>query len=518
MVEAYAGVHATLAHLTVSGDGDDTGVLAYSGSQLGLDDVVVDGGDCAVAVFNAAVDLTDSTLQHGGGASCSGGLPVSGDLGFTGGTVNLTRTQILDPAVGAAGVDMQGGTLTADQSFFDDSGHPLGTNNSTGLDMGVGTATITRSTFHNWGVQAVDVDGGTATLSDATFQNNSGGVFGDSGSTTVLRSTFQSNGASLLGTTVSVAGSVLASVPMGTSECSGTVTDLGYNLATDDSCGLTEATSQESVQSDALHLDTDLADRGGPFGLPTVATFWGSAAVDAIPSGATYGSPAAPLCPATGTTDLRGIPRPVGGACDAGSMELSETTANVTGPRTAKPHADVEFTAVLGRVDPDDLGLESPNGTVTFETGNTALCQDVTIPPGNPREASCSTTSLATGRRTVTATFTPTFGVSTLHSSVSAPRTVKVGTKPKIKAPGRVVVRVGRKASVKLKASGKPTPALVLSKGHLPKGLSFHKGTGKASITGRATRSAVGTYHLKVRATNLMGKTTHRLTLVVKRG
>jgi hypothetical protein len=87
VVEAYAAVHASLSHLTVSGDGDDTGVLAYDGSQLGLDDVVVDGGDCALAVFNAAVDLTDSTLQHGGGASCSGGLPVSGDLGFTGGTV-----------------------------------------------------------------------------------------------------------------------------------------------------------------------------------------------------------------------------------------------------------------------------------------------------------------------------------------------------------------------------------------------------------------------------------------------
>ena len=70
------------------------------------------------------VDLIDSTLQHGGGGSCTRGLTVSGDLGFTGGTVNLTRTQILDPAVGTAGVDMQGGTLTADQSFFDDSGHP----------------------------------------------------------------------------------------------------------------------------------------------------------------------------------------------------------------------------------------------------------------------------------------------------------------------------------------------------------------------------------------------------------
>ena len=301
---------------------------------------------------------------------------------------------------------------------------------------------------------------------------------------------------------------MLASVPMGSSECYGTVTDLGYNLATDDTCGFTRDQPRER-RDDALHLDTELADRGGPFGLPTVATFWGSAAVDTIPTGATYGNPAPPLCPATGATDLRGVPRPVGGACDAGSMELSETTANVTGPRTAKPHADVEYTAVLSRVDPEDLGLESPNGTVTFETGNTALCQDATIPPGNPREARCSTTSLATGRHTITATFNPTFGVSTLHSRVSAPRTVKVGTKPRIKAPGKVVVHVGRKTSIKLKVSGKPTPALVLAKGHLPKGLSFHKGKGKASITGRAKKSAVGTYHLEVRATNLMGKTTH---------
>ena len=333
VVEAYAGVEASLSHLTVSGDGDDTGVLAYDSSQLALDDVVVDGGDCALGVFNADVDLTDSTLQHGGGATCSGGLTVTGDLGFVGGTVNLTRTRILDPAVGTPGVDMLGGTLTADQSFFDDSGHPLGTNNSTGLDMGVGTATVTRSTFHNWGTQAVDVDGGTAMLSDATFQNNSGAVFGDSGSTTVVRSTFQSNGASLLGTTVSVAGSVLASVPTGTHECNGTVTDLGYNLATDDSCAFTEATSQENVSAADLNVTDGIDDRGGPFGLPTVAILNPSVAVDTIPSGATYGSPATPLCPATGTTDLRGVPRPVGGACDAGSMEMIATTTRSPGRR-----------------------------------------------------------------------------------------------------------------------------------------------------------------------------------------
>jgi hypothetical protein len=226
VVEAFAGVHASLSHLTVSGDGDETGVLAYDGSQLGLDDVVVDGGGCAVGVFNAEVDLTDSTVQHGGGGSCTMGLPVSGDLGFTGGTVNLTRTQILDPAVGAAGVDMQGGTLTADQTFFDDD-HPLDTNNSKGLKVTAGTATVSRSTFHNWGFQAVDVDGGTSTLSDDTFQGNLVGVNGDGGSTTVVRSTFQHEGSSLQGT-VSVAGSVLASVldspPSGIQECNGTIT------------------------------------------------------------------------------------------------------------------------------------------------------------------------------------------------------------------------------------------------------------------------------------------------------
>ena len=66
--------------------------------------------------------------------------------------------------------------------------------------MTAGTATVTRSTFHNWGFQAVDVDGGTTTLSDDTFQGNLVGVNGDAGSTTVLRSTFRAEGGSLQGT------------------------------------------------------------------------------------------------------------------------------------------------------------------------------------------------------------------------------------------------------------------------------------------------------------------------------
>ena len=512
VVEAYADVPTTLEHLTVSGDGDDAGVFAYNGTQLGLDDVVVDGGDCAVAVFNAAVDLTDSTLQHGGGGSCTTGVPVSGDLGFGGGTVNMTRTQILDPAVGAAGVEMQGGTLTADQSFFDDS---LDTNNSKGLHVTAGTATVTRSTFHNWAFQAVDVDGGSTTLSDDTFQGNLVGVNGDGGSTTVLRSTFEHEGGSLQGT-VSVAGSVLGSVldspPSGFQECNGTITDLGYNLATDHTCAFTATTSKTVSQID-LNLTDGIDDWGGP--VHTVAIRNPSVAVDTIPSGATYGNPAAPLCPATGTTDLRGVPRPVGGACDAGSMEMVATTTTVTGPAKAKPHQDVTFEATVTA--PDVVaGTETPTGSVTFTSGGNMLCAEAPLQPAFPKKAFCATEDFGAGKHTVTATYVPAVS-STIHASVSRGITVRVGTKPKIKAPGKVVVRVGRKASVKLKASGQPTPVLVLSKGHLPKGLSFHKGKGKASITGRAKTSAVGTYHLKVKATNLMGKTTHRLTLVVKR-
>jgi hypothetical protein len=191
------------------------------------------------------------------------------------------------------------------------------------------------------------------------------------------------------------------------------------------------------------------------------------------------------------------------------------TTTAVTGPAKAKPHQDITFEATVEA--PDVIaGTETPTGTVTFTSGGTVLCADAQLLPGFPKQALCSTEDFGAGKHTVKGIFVPGMG-SSVHSSVSRGFTVRIGTKPRIKAPGKVVVRVGRKASVTVKASGRPAPVLVLSKGHLPKGLSFHQGTGEASITGRAKRSAVGTYHLEVRAKNLMGRTTHALTLVVKR-
>ena len=64
--------------------------------------------------------------------------------------------------------------------------------------------------------------------------------------------------------------------------------------------------------------------------------------------------------------------------------------------------------------------------------------------------------------------------------------------------------------------SGSPAPKLT-EKGALPKGVKFHKGTGRASISGKATKAA--TYHITITATFGKGKTkavvTQAFTLTV---
>jgi hypothetical protein len=153
-----------------------------------------------------------------------------------------------------------------------------------------------------------------------------------------------------------VLGSKVADPAFGIVECNpngGTITDLGYNLSTDASCGFS-GTSHDTVAG--LDLDTALADRGGP--VPTVATLQPSSAVDSIPADATYGVSATPLCAGT---DLRGVPRPQAGACDAGSMELAATTTSLEAPATAKPHADVTLDATVAVPDVGVAGSSSPS-------------------------------------------------------------------------------------------------------------------------------------------------------------
>ncbi len=100
-------------------------------------------------------------------------------------------------------------------------------------------------------------------------------------------------------------------------DCSGTITDGGNNVSTDfdDSCSFT-------APSDRVNVDPllgALRNNGGP--TDTLALLAGSPAIDAGVG-----------CAAT---DQRGLPRPLGVACDSGAFESAFTTAPVVAGATA---------------------------------------------------------------------------------------------------------------------------------------------------------------------------------------
>lgn len=501
VLEVGTGTTA-LSDLAIQG-GFAVDLLVDGGTVTGQR-VLLDDSYCNLAVESGSVSLTDSAVLNGG-QGCVTPTPTA-EIAISGGHVSLVRTTVGSGGHVAPGVSMSGGTFSAVQSFFDD-GPDFNSNSASAVVVGGGSADVSQSTFRGWGYDAVDVTGGTATLTDDTFQGDLVAVNRESGSATVVRSTFEANGAALQGD-VGIAGSVISGSLI--DNCGpGTVTDLGYNLAEiestpPDTCGF----SGTSRNVPDLHLDSGLADWGGP--VPTVATTWPSPAVDAIPAGATYGVSATPLCAGT---DLRGVPRPQAGGCDAGSMELVATTIGLKAPATGKPHAGVTLDATVALPDVGVSGIEVLGGSVTFRSGTTVLCHDVVVVTGKAR---CVTTALGAGRRRVNATFTPVPG-STLHRSVSATRTIEVGTLPVFTSRSRATFVVGTSHTFRVRASGSPAPRITLVRGRLPSGLTFRAGTGTATLSGRARASAVGSHWVTVQATNLRGSVRQPLKIVVSR-
>jgi len=500
VVRVTAGA-TELSNLTISGGLHDGVVVAGTGVMSGHHVVLARSG-CALVATSGAATLTDSRVE-GAGQGCADRTMTPAEIVVAGGSVALTRTQVFSPPPRTPAVHVAAGTFTADQSYFDDSAHDWDTNQSEAVEVPGGSATVTRSTFHGFDTGVLTA-GGTTVLADDTFQHNIMGVTGRSGSTTVVRSTFQ-GGLGALQYAVSVAGSIIGTHKL-QSCVGGTVTDLGHNLATDHSCGLTSPTSRQDVID--LHLDTVLSDQGGP--VPTVATRWPSAAVDAIPVGATYGDVATPLCPATGSTDLRGVPRPQGLACDAGSMELLATTTAVHAPATAAPYAEVTLDATVD-VAEHGAGAEVPAGVVTFRSGATVLCEGTAV----GGRARCTTTALAAGRHPLTAAFTPTEGCTVLPSDSTA-STILVGTTPSFSTRRTKRFVVGRGRAVRVRVTGTPAPTITLLAGHLPAGLHLFVGDGRVVLAGRPRPAAAGTHRVTLQAANPLGTDEQALRIIVR--
>jgi hypothetical protein len=93
------------------------------------------------------------------------------------------------------------------------------------------------------------------------------------------------------------------------------ITDLGYNISDDDSCGFSATSSLNSTDPQLGAL----INNGGP--TFTVALLSGSPAIDAIPLDSCLDQMGNQL-----TTDQRGFPRPdaVEGVCDIGAYEFQD--------------------------------------------------------------------------------------------------------------------------------------------------------------------------------------------------
>ncbi|MHB1571779.1 MAG: right-handed parallel beta-helix repeat-containing protein, partial [Solirubrobacteraceae bacterium] len=257
-----------------------------------------------------------ATIVQGGASSAA--FAVSGSH-----EVSLTHLTIQDPASAGVGVKNNGGRVTIAESIVSDS-------TSTGIENGTGASTAVTISDSTIAHNAVGVANyAAATITDSTIaENTSTGVYAFAATTTILNSTIANNAGYGVqtegGASATLAGSILAGNAKG--DCATAVTDAGYNIASDESCGLSASTSISRSSSIDLGV---LAQNGGPSETELPGTE--SAAFEKIPAGAsaTIASRSAALC--EGTTDQRGVARPklAGGRCTIGAVEPASFTRHV---------------------------------------------------------------------------------------------------------------------------------------------------------------------------------------------
>jgi len=215
---------------------------------------------------------------------------------------------------------INGGTVNIDGFTIQNAdGNSGGVYNAVGTTVALTDDTISNNYANSGGGV---YNAGTATLTNDTLSNNEASDFGgalyNSGSATLTNDTFSSDAAYggddiSNGGIVTVANSIFVGPSYWLSLCSGTVTDGGYNVASDNSCGF-GSTSVSS--SSSINLASALAANGSS-GPQTFAIGVDSSAYEEVP-----------LASCSVTTDERGVARPgVTGQptgdvyCDAGAFE-----------------------------------------------------------------------------------------------------------------------------------------------------------------------------------------------------
>jgi len=346
--------------------------LTIQGSTLSLPGITIDGGGTVqlmIVSSGATLNLQFLTLADGSVTGVTGGAGFGGAI-YNDGTVTVfDSTFSANQATGGASASVGGngdggaisnfGMLTVTNSTFSANQATGGTDSGAGIGGAIlnsGTATVTNSTFSTNQATGASPGGdafggaifnnsGTVTVltvTNSTFSANQttnagagfgfGGAIYNLGTATVTNSTFSANQATtgaggavdgaIIGT-VSLKGTILAaSAP---DNCGGTVTDAGYNISSDASCGFAKTGSADNGDGVNPQLASGLAFNGGP--TETFALLAGSPAIDQIPTSPTNECTDASSNPLT--TDQRGEPRPDPGdgpnaPCDIGAYEFQD--------------------------------------------------------------------------------------------------------------------------------------------------------------------------------------------------
>jgi hypothetical protein len=178
------------------------------------------------------------------------------------------------------------------------------------------------------------------TVSDGS--NIVGGAIFNAGTLEVINSTFSGNSATSGGallngenSSMTLGNTIVANSTFGGNcsfEFGNPITDGGYNIDDDGTCGFTQATGS-LPDTNPLLDPAGLADNGGP--TLTIALQPESPAVDLVGHEA---------CPPP-KTDQRGVERPQGEACDSGSFELVQEEAQGPQSKVEAKTADTRSSA-----------------------------------------------------------------------------------------------------------------------------------------------------------------------------
>jgi CSLREA domain-containing protein len=312
--------------LTINGPASRN-ITISGGTFLGLQVMEVAGG--ATLNLNNLSIANGFTFFAGAGIDNAGTLTVANSV-FSG-----------NSAIFGGGI-FNSGVLTVTNSTF--SGNrgspPSGRNGAGGAIYNAGTTKIINSTFSgNFGLASggAIANVGALTVINSTFFGNTtsvaplagdGGGIQNSGTLNVTNSTFSGNGGGPGGDIsnggfASLKNTILANSSGGPfnppSNCFGPITDAGYNISDDSTCGFAKTGSADNGDGvDPLLSPAGLANNGGP--TQTIALQLGSPAIDAIPV-ADCTDQSSP--PNQITTDQRGFARPDAGeaVCDVGAYE-----------------------------------------------------------------------------------------------------------------------------------------------------------------------------------------------------